>query len=194
MIRINLLPVRAARRKESIRIQFTIAGLVIAFFLLIILGVFLKINSDIGFVEDEIIDVKKEQKVVDARIGDLKNIKDLIKKVEDKLGTIHKLDLQRSGPVKFFAKLEAALPENAWIQSISENKNIVKIVGYALDNDVVSKFYAGLQKFKSLGLVELKETRNIVKYKRNVQQFVITIEAPKPPVAKKPKKGKKRKK
>ncbi len=155
MIRINLLPVRAAKKKESIRFQLTVAGLIT--FLIIALGVaFYWISSneasalgeDISKGEEELSELKK-------KIGELSRIKEQKKVLESKLRVVKKLESARTGPVELFVKISELIPQNAWLSSLVDTGPVITLQGYAATEDDVSVFLRGLERHRELGRAEL---------------------------------------
>ncbi len=102
MIRINLLPVRAARKKEFIRFQMTIAALVTIFVVSLSLVYFFTVRSDARMLRDDIVRGQEELKQLRRKVGELSRIKQQKKVVEEKLRVINGLESQRTGPATVF--------------------------------------------------------------------------------------------
>lgn len=165
MIRINLLPVRAAKKKESVRLQLTIAGLVTALFI-IVLGLFnMGANSDIKDLETRISTSEKELRTLKAKIGELTKIKDRKRVLENKIRIVSELQQKRTGPVKMFAKIGDAMPENAWITNLRESDRMLVLNGKAAYDDVVADFMRNLET-KGIGRVELEVAKRGGRSKR----------------------------
>ncbi|MFQ5585449.1 MAG: PilN domain-containing protein [Thermodesulfobacteriota bacterium] len=173
MIRINLLPVRAARKKETIRQQLSVAGLSLLLLFIIFGGVYWnrsnrlsEINADISKKEGEVRQLRK-------KVGELAKIKKQQKLVMEKLAKVEQLESKRKGPVKLFQQVSQAIPKKAWIESLKETKGGISIAGFAATEEVVADFMRGLEKFPELGRVELDILK---KAKRGgVEMFAFTI-------------------
>ncbi len=146
MIRINLLPVRAARKKESIRFQTTIAVLITSFCFALAIFLYIVYIFEVKSVKDEIVIIEDENRKVMKKIGQLKNIKAEKKLVQDKLDVVDKLEAGRSGPVDLLTKIATAIPEMATLNSLVQKGNTVVVKGYAADKEVVADFMRKLRK------------------------------------------------
>ncbi len=155
MIRINLLPVRAAKKKESIRFQTTVAGLVTFFVLALLIIVYVSLRGNISTLNTEIKSFEKEQAELEKRIGELVKIKEQKKVVEEKLAVVTRLEKARKGPVELFSKISKAIPEKATLEYIKDSPTIVTLRGFAENEAIISDFMRGLQRYEELGTVEL---------------------------------------
>ncbi|MDP2689967.1 MAG: PilN domain-containing protein [Deltaproteobacteria bacterium] len=183
MIRINLLPVRAAKKKESVRFQLTVAGLAV-FFILALMSVFyLTVRSEANGLKADMDRGQKELDSLKAKIGELSRIKEQKKVVEEKLDIIKRLEAQRTGPVDMFRKLSDAIPKKAWVLSVSDKGPVTTLVGYAADDEVVAEFMRGLQR-QDIGTVELEVAQRAIEKETGVDavNFIIRLEKemPKP--------------
>ena len=200
MIRINLLPFRAARKKENIKRQITIYGLSLALLLMVMVYYFLRLSNELSALEAKQkrlrADLRTYQKTV-RRIDELdKKIKDM----RSKLAVIKKLEGNKRGPVHLLDEIAMAVPKDKlWLSSLKEKKGALSLQGTAMDNETVALFMTNLEKSKYLKSVDLKSAkrRTVPKYKLGVSDFVLNCRtyayevAPKKPEPKK-KKGKKR--
>jgi len=141
MIRINLLPFRAARQRENIRQQVSVFVLLIIFLILglsyysIILDKKItKINTDIVRVNNDIAKYKeKANKVV--------QIKKTIETYERKVSTIKALKSRRREVIVLLDNIaELIIPEKMWLTNLTINKTTVKISGLAFDQKTVADF------------------------------------------------------
>ena len=80
MIRINLLPFRAARKKENIKRQITVYGLVIVLLFTVMAYYFLQLNSTLSNLKDKEKAVRAELKTYQATV---KKINQLEKKIKE---------------------------------------------------------------------------------------------------------------
>ncbi|HLE09257.1 MAG TPA: fimbrial protein, partial [Thermodesulfobacteriota bacterium] len=76
MIRINLLPIRAAKKKESVRFQLTVAGLITLSVVAILAAVYLKFGSDISLLGADIAAAEKELEGLKVEVGELTKLKE----------------------------------------------------------------------------------------------------------------------
>lgn len=177
MIKINLLPFRAARRKENIRRQITIYLLSVVLVLLVAGYLFLNLTSTLSDLARE----KASQQQELAKYADtIKRIKAITKKVaeiEEKLGVIKELEKNKTGPVRLLDEIAMAIPKDRlWLISLQENKGTLSLSGTAMDNDTVALFMTNLEKSQQITSVDLQSTKlqNLQAYKLNVSNFSLT--------------------
>lgn len=146
MIRINLLPVRAAKKKESIRVQLTIAGGVTVI-VLIAIGVFyFLVSSEATTLSVRIAESEQEINMLKAKIGELSKIKEQKRVVEEKLKIVNDLEAARTGPSDLFEKISGAVPERAWITKWDDTGAVLTLTGYAETDETVAEFMRRLEK------------------------------------------------
>jgi type IV pilus assembly protein PilN len=176
MITINLLPVRAARKKENIRRQVSIFFLCIVFGLCVMVYLTLSMSHKISAITEEIEEAQAELKQYEDKAKQVKKIKAELKKLEDKMDIIVKLEADRTGPVRFMDALTSFVtPEKIWLTSLSETQGRLNLIGVAADNKVVADFMTSLEGsplFKNVDLVSSKQVD--MKEGRKFKEFSIT--------------------
>lgn len=197
MIKINLLPFRAARKKENIKRQISIFGLCIVLLIVGMGYVFLSINSQISDLTKERDGLNSELKKYDKTIKRIATLEKKIKEINTKLKVIKTLEDNKSGPVHLLEEISLAVPKDKlWLNSLSESGGKLSLTGTAMDNETVALFMTNLTKSEYIKNVELKSVRlkNLPQYSLRVSDFVLDCRtyAYKPPAP--PKKKKKRRK
>jgi type IV pilus assembly protein PilN len=144
MIRINLLPVRVAKKREMGRQILVLFALVIAG-----AGVgnymwYADRKAEFNQNAQGIAQVKAKITELEKVIGEVSKINDRKAEVEKKLGVLDNLRKGRSGPVKMMDALAGAMPKKLWLKSFGEEKGGVKIAGSAISHDEVAEFMRGL--------------------------------------------------
>ena len=197
MIRINLLPFRAARKKENIRQELScyFLGLV----LLILVMTYLQVGSSgrLNHLKAEEQNVRKELAVYEKNNRIAARIKANLKEIRDRLDIIHDLEQKKGGQLGLLTDVALAVPEGRlWLQSLSEKEGLLTINGTAMDNDTVALFMTNLEKTPSITSVDLKNTQlqDFPEYNLKGSGFLLSCEtilkeAP-PASAKKPKDSK----
>ena len=176
MIRINLLPVRLAKKKESIRQQLSIAGLSIVL-LLVILGIlYFSVTTKITALKDSIAAEQKTIAQLDKEIGELKNIEAEKKMVLDKLNIVKQLEVNKRRHLKMIYEIAGATPEKLWVDSLKDSGHTVIITGFAGGDDIVADFMRRLEKSFSSGKVELEVVSQVEKDKVKLAGFTIRLE------------------
>src|SRR5438105_15956573 len=140
MIRINLLPVRAAKKREFGRQQLTLLGLILVGALV---GNYLwwKAESDNeAALRSRIVSTKAEIAQLEKTIGEVKSITQDKKALEDKLKILDTLKKGRTGPVKVMDELASIIPQRVWIKDYSETAGGVTMNGLSGAYEDLSTF------------------------------------------------------
>ena len=144
MIRINLLPVRAVKKREMGR---QILALYAAVLIAAVVGNYFwyadrdgelqKANQGIAQTRAKIAELEKV-------IGEVTNINARKKEVEQKLAVLDTLRKGRNGPVRMLDALSSAMPKKVWLKDFVEASNSVTINGSAVSHDEVAELMRGL--------------------------------------------------
>src|SRR5205807_6550589 len=140
MIFINLLPVRAAKKREFGRQQ-----LVLFVLLLVLAGignyfVYNRFESELRSLDKQIVDTRAEIAQLEKTIGEVKSIKDDKKALEDKLKILDTLKKGRTGPVKVMDELATVIPQRVWLTDYAEQGGNVTMTGQAAAYEDLSTF------------------------------------------------------
>jgi len=199
MIRINLLPFRAARKKENIRREISIYFLTLVFLVLLMAYLQTSSNSRLAALKADEESARKELVLYEKNNRMANQIKGKIREIQDRLALIRDLEQKKGGPLKLLTEIALAVPEDRlWLQSLVESGGIVTINGTAMDNDTVALFMTNLEKVKSITSVDLKGTQlqDFPTYKMKASGFVLVCNTalqqapPKPEEKPTPAKGK----
>ncbi len=155
MIRINLLPVRAAKKKESIRFQLTVAGLITAMVIAVSSAYYLKLKSDVSMLQEDINAMETELRKLKRRVGELTKIKEQKKLLQSKLDVVRQLERARTGPVALFIGISEAIPKRVWLVSLKEKGKNITLNGKAATDEDVAEFMRRLEAHKDIKKVEL---------------------------------------
>jgi len=156
MIKINLLPVRAAKKKETIKQQLAIAGASVVGVLLIAGVVYAVTLSRISTVNAEIKSSAAEIEGLKKKIGEIDNLKKLQAEVKKKLDILNLLRKEKNGPANRLAILSDIVPEKMWLTKYAENGGVVAIAGVALSEEMIADFMRALQASDEFANVELQ--------------------------------------
>jgi type IV pilus assembly protein PilN len=159
MIRINLLPIRATRKRETVQQQLlAFAGvLIIAAFACIAWWKFK--NNEYEERQQAILAKKQELAQLDKIIGEVNEFTTKKKELEDKLAIIQQLKKGKSGPVRALDEIASDLPKRVWLTAMTETGGQMKFEGKAIDHEDVSAFMKALQKSKYFSNVNLGFSR-----------------------------------
>ncbi len=174
MIRINLLPFRAARTKENIKRQISIYVLTLVFVFAVMLLVFLQLNGRLRAVRAEKDTAQRQLATYAQTTKKITLLKNQINEIRSKLNVIRDLEKKKTGPVRLLDEIAEAIPKNRlWLRSLDEKQGTLMLRGTAMDNETVALFMTNLEKAEHITTVDLKSTtlKYLDKYKLNVVDF-----------------------
>ena len=174
MIRINLLPFRAARKKENIRRQLTIFALSVVFVLVVMAYYYMKLSTTLSDRKKEEQQIKVELAAYKKTIERINSLEKQIAEIRKKLDVIKDLEKKKTGPVLLLDQIAMAVPkEKLWLTSLDEKQGKLTLNGTAMDNETVAVFMTNLENSELITSVDLKSTRmrNLPKYKLSVSDF-----------------------
>lgn len=197
MIRINLLPFRAARKKENVRRQVSIFLLS---FILIIIAVFYYnswLSSRIDKLTARNQDTTQQIAKYDKINKEIAKIKNTLNNLKKKIQVIETLDNDRKNGVKLLESMtELIIEERMWFTRLDLSGNNITIGGIALDERTIADFMKRLETKGGYANVTLKSLqRKEIKGKSlNLKSFNLSLTRTAPKSAtKKDKAGKAKK-
>jgi type IV pilus assembly protein PilN len=164
MIRINLLPYRAARKKENVRRQLNIfiGSVIIILGLIFLLNTFLGsrikgLNEDIASTRDQVAKYQQINK-------EIAEIKKKLAVLEQKIKVIGSLDRDRKAPVQDLDSLyNLVVEKRMWYTLLEEKGDSIKISGIAVDNQTVADYMRNLEnskRFTNVRLAAIKQQKS----------------------------------
>jgi len=176
MIRINLLPFRAARKKENIKRQITVYGLTVLLLFTAMGYMFLQLSSTLSNLKTEEKKLQTELAGYQKTIQKINQLEKKIKEIKSKLGVIKTLESNKTGPVHLLDEITVAVPrDKLWLSSFKESNGSLTLTGTAMDNETVALFMDNLKKSEYISTVDLESTRlrALPQYKLRVSDFVL---------------------
>ncbi len=121
MIRINLLPFRAAKRRENIRRQVSIYILVAIFLIMAIAYFTLDLNSQLAAAKSKENTLKQEQAKYVKISKKIQQLKQNTERTTSKLKVIKGLEKKKMGPFQLLSEIAWAVPtDKLWLSSLKE--------------------------------------------------------------------------
>jgi type IV pilus assembly protein PilN len=157
MIHINLLPVRAAKKREFGRQQLILFGLILVGGLLGNYTWWKAEKDSLNALEARIASTRNEIAQLEKTIGEVKSITQDKKALEDKLKILDALKKGRTGPVKVMDELATIIPNKAWITEYSEQNGNVVMRGLSVTYEDLSAFAQKLKTSKYFANVTIKK-------------------------------------
>lgn len=181
MVRINLLPVKISKKKETAKQQLAILLVAVAVVLVAGLGLYTFVQAKVKATKDEIARAEGELQQLKDKIGQLENLKKLKDDVTKKLDVLSQLRKGKTGPVHRLATLSDATPEKLWLTKYTESGSNVSIGGIALDEDLIAAFMRNLQGSEDYTNVELvvSEQTEVSGVKAKRFELTCALKAPK---------------
>ena len=164
MIRINLLPFRAARKKENIRRQVSIFMLSLVFLLIIFFYYNFSLGNKVDSLNASIKNTKTELAKYTKINDEIAQIKKKLNDLKKKLTVMKTLEANRFEPTRLLDIMtQVVVPKRMWFTNLVSKGGKVKINGVALDNKTVADFMVRLEDcglFKEVDLKTLKRRKN----------------------------------
>ena len=181
MIRINLLPIRAALKKEKLRSQLSIFSLCI---ILVCIGcgaLYFQKMTVINGVQDEIATIKQKNNELRKKIGQVKDFEKKKADLEKKLAILEKLKAGKTGPVHLLDELSTSLPDKLWLTKFKEKGGQINLSGVADSENSVAVFMRNLDASPYYKNVELAVTEQTKAGDRKMQKFTLNCSVETPP-------------
>ena len=175
MIRINLLPVRAEQKRESLRQQALLVVVLVLALAGGIVAVHLMLGNDIARMEQRIAERKEEIARLDAKIGKVRQYKQKKRDLEEKIAVISKLEAQQRGPSQVLYELTQIIPEKLWIESLKDSGGLLAMQGVAIDNQTIARFMTRMETSPWFQGVRLEVTKQVARGGASPKSFSLTV-------------------
>lgn len=142
MIRINLVRGKRKKRKE-----LNAGSVWIALPLVVLAGTLYfhtTVSGKISRLDAGIVKANAEIAALQKEIGEVEKFKARKAELQKKVDIISNLQKGRTGPVRHFEALSAAIPEKCWIDTLSVKDARVTLSGVALNNYTIANFMTAL--------------------------------------------------
>jgi type IV pilus assembly protein PilN len=157
MIRINLLPFRAARKKENVRRQVSIFLLSLVLVVIVAAWFNYLLSGKIETLDKQIADTKAQVDKYNKINKEIEAIKKKLNILNKKIDVIKSLDLTRKAPVELLDDMSKLVVEKRmWLTGLTEKSNTVSVVGIALDNPTIAEYMTRIESSQKYVDVKLK--------------------------------------
>jgi type IV pilus assembly protein PilN len=175
MIRINLLPFRAARKSENIRHQASMFLLCMTFLFLVMAYLQISLSAKISDLEQEVDTAGVELKKYKQQAAEVDKIKAKLDGLKKRTDVVRELDKNRKAPVRFLEALtQIVIPNRMWLTTLKEDEGKVVVSGVALDNKTTADFMVRLESSQLFSTVNLGSVKHLIQNKQKMKQFQIT--------------------
>ncbi len=177
MIRVNLLPVRKARRRSQGRMQLILFGGVLLILMAILAVVHLYYHDQLNQWQDEVSDAEATIAELEEETAGIEELEREARQLSAQLEALNELEARRVGPVQMLDELQAMLSpprdeearvaqmrrdwnvewdtRRLWIDSFEEGDGGFTLDGYAGNADDVAEFLQRMTTAVYFGNVEL---------------------------------------
>jgi type IV pilus assembly protein PilN len=183
MIRINLLPVRAAKKKETALQQIFIFCAGVVSVLVIVLVMYGVKRGQMYSVNKDITAANAKNKELLDKIGELSKVEKLKEEVKKKLDVLTTLRKNKVGPATRLATLSDVTPDQLWLEKYKESAGQISISGLAYNEELIAQFIRALEASPEYEKVELlvSEQKDVGTSKLKRFDLTFKIEALAPP-------------
>lgn len=152
MIKINLLPVKAARKHGSAKQELALAGIGI---FVVVLGLYawhLSTTSKINDMNERIQSVNQEIARLKQDVVRVEEFKQKNQTLESKIKVIEDLQKSRIGPAKLMDDVATILntQEKVWLKKFTEADGSLVMEGSAMEHENISEFQLALERDSKL--------------------------------------------
>ena len=155
MIKINLLPVRAAKKKETAIQQIIIMAVAVVAVALIVTSLYIVKRVQVATTKDDIASANNKINELKTKIGKLEELKTLKEQVKKKLDVLSQLRKNKTGPAQRLASLSEHTPDQLWLTAYAESDQVVKLSGIAMTEELIAQFMKSLEASNDFMTVEL---------------------------------------
>ena len=152
MLRINLLPIKAARKHETAKHEVMIVAGVVAVVLVVLYILHAGVQSDIDDTNDRIAKVNAEIKRLKQDVVRAEDFKNKTETVNSKIKVITGLEKMRVGPARLLDDLSTIITdeEKVWLTKLSEVNGHLTLEGGAMEHENISTFQLALERRSKL--------------------------------------------
>ena len=185
MIKINLLPLRAAKKRESAVQQITIFCVGLLVVAAVVMCLYLVMRVQVSSAQNDITSANTRITELKKKIGKLEELKTLKDQVKKKLDVLVQLRKNKTGPAERLATLSDITPEQLWLTGYTENGSDIKLSGVAYTEELIATFMRSLEASADYTGVELVVSEQLDSGGTKLKKFELTCRL-KAPVAPQP--------
>lgn len=145
MIRVNLLPHRAEKRKAK-QVQFIVLSAISLVLGAVVVGfVHVAISAQISYQERRNAYLKQEIAVLDKQIDEIKKLREQTQSLLARKNVVENLQSTRSDVVHLLDQMLRILPDGVYLKSLKQSGYKISVVGYAQSNARVSTLMRSIE-------------------------------------------------
>lgn len=158
MIRINLLPVREAKRQAGLKRQGIFLGIGAAAGVALSVCLNVAVTTQARAKEAAIREAQAELTKLQATRKEVEKYRAEKEEIERKLNVINQLERSRTGQVRILDEIATKIPDRMWLSELSLENGRMTMTGVSIDAEIVAEFMTLLADSERISDVELEET------------------------------------
>lgn len=175
MIRINLLPVRAFKKRAAIKKQATIYFAAVIALVVLLSLVYTTRSGVVAGLRSERDTLAAQKTKLDNELKEIETLEAEKASLQAKLQAIADLETKRKGPVRILDEVSLRIPENrALLINLNQEAEQLTLKGMAMDNETIALFMSNLEESDFFADVELVRSTEQILEKRRIKGFSIT--------------------
>ena len=183
MIRVNLLPHRAEKRRAR-QIQFIALSVIsVALAGLLVGTVEIAIDTQISYQERRNTYLKQETAVLDKQIEEIKKLREQTQALLARKNVVEGLQSTRSDVVHLLDQMLRILPDGVYLKTLQQTGNRIAMVGYTQSNARVSTLMRAIEDSPWLDTPALLEIHAVNTNAGRINEFTLNFNLTKPQVA-----------
>jgi len=175
MIRINLLPVRAAKKKETAVQQIVIFCVAVVLAAAVVMSLYFVKRVQVATTKSSITAANAKINELKSKIGKLEELKALKEQVKKKLDVLAQLRKNKTGPAQRLATLSDTTPNQLWLTGYSEAGENVKISGIAYSEELIAQYMRALEASADYMNVELVVSEQLESAGTKLKKFDVNM-------------------
>lgn len=175
MIRINLLPHRAEKRRIRQIQFFAMAGMSFVLALVIVGLGYWVMDTRIAYQDSRNNYLKAETAKLEAEIKEIEALRQKIDELLARKTVVDNLQSARSDVVHLLDQMLKILPEGVYLRSLRQNGNKISVVGYTQSNARVSTLMTAIESSPWLDTPELIEIHAAGAEGNRYSEFTLTF-------------------
>jgi len=175
MIRINLLPHRAEKRRSR-QIQFAALSVISVVLAALLVGfVHAAISNRISYQERRNDYLKQQTAILDKQIAEIKKLREETASLLERKNVVENLQSTRSDVVHLLDQMLRILPEGVYLKTLKQSGNKINITGYAQTNARISTLMRAVESSPWLDSPSLGEIHASSANGARVSEFTLTF-------------------
>jgi type IV pilus assembly protein PilN len=159
MIRINLLPFRAARKKENVRRQVSVFILTMFLVLAALSWFHISLGARVEDAQRRVEETRGELKKLEAQLKEIERIRKVLDTIQRKTAVIEDLELNREAAVRLMAAMtQVVIRDRLYLTRLRMSGTQVELDGIAADNQTIADFMTRLEESGLFNKVDLNAT------------------------------------